>query len=282
MSYSNELQTPRTRHLSRGSSRGPAEPSWPQRRERCPGFTDPYYLHYSALVRSLEQARDRYVRAPADILDVGCGDMPYYPLFASVAREYEGTDVEPGPHVRYVCPVEELVVPDASFDLVLCTQVLEHVRDPAVALGEIARVLRPGGYAFVSTHGVWPFHPYPGDFWRWTQQGLEALFGYARDLTLLELVPHRGTASCVALMVNYYVDVAARKARVAPVGRAVSAVLNLAGLAGDRIGRLRYPHPDTLIHNFLAVACRTEAEPGTHDAGSDPDSAPGEQRAVRP
>ena len=40
--------------------------------------------------------------------------------------EYVGSDIEPGPNVRYVCPVEQLEIPDESYDVVLCTQVLEH------------------------------------------------------------------------------------------------------------------------------------------------------------
>jgi SAM-dependent methyltransferase len=196
------------------------------------------------------------------VLDVGCGDMPYYPLFAELAEEYVGTDVEPGPHVRYVCPVERLELPDRSFDLVLCTQVLEHVREPHLALREICRVLKPGGQAFVTTHGVWPFHPYPADYNRWTQQGLEALFDDTESLTLVELVPHRGTASCLALLLNYYVEVAARRARLTPVGSAVSALVNCTGIVGDRFRRLLYPNPDTLIHNFLVVARRNLVDEG--------------------
>lgn len=199
------------------------------------------------------------------MLDVGCGDMPYYPLFAALAGDYAGADVEPRPRVRYVCPVEDLDVPAASFDLVLCTQVLEHVDDPKRALEEITRVLRPGGHAFVTTHGVWPFHPYPGDYWRWTQQGLGALFDRTAGLTLLELIPHRGTASCLALMLNYYVDIATRKSGFVPL-LALSAALNVAGIAGDRIDRLRFPHADTLIHNFLAVARRGGADESTRGA----------------
>jgi len=232
------------------------EERWPQRRERRPSFVDPYFLHYSALTRSLLVARDRYVDGPVEVLDVGCGDMPYFPLFTSVAADYAGVDVEHGPGVRYVCPVEDLDIPDASFDLVLCTQVLEHVRDPNKALREIARVLRPGGYAFLTTHGVWPFHPYPGDYWRWTQQGLEALFDRVSDLRLVELIPHRGTVSCLALLLNYNVDIAARRTKLVPVGHALCAALNLVGIAGDRVGRLNYP----LIHNFLAVARRARAD----------------------
>jgi SAM-dependent methyltransferase len=236
------------------------ERTWPQRRERRPWFTDAYYLHYSALARSLFRARDRYIRAPARILDVGCGEMPYYPLFAKVAEEYLGVDVEPGPRVTYVGSVEALPVPDASFDLVLCTQVLEHVRRPDEALREIARVLRHGGHAFLTTHGIWPFHPYPADRWRWTQQGLETLVEETPGLTLRQLVPHRATASSIALLLNYYIDIVTRRPPLKPFGWAAIAFLNAVGLAGDCIPRLRFPNQDTLIHNFLAV-CERLPEP---------------------
>jgi SAM-dependent methyltransferase len=234
------------------------EATWPQRRERRPSFVDPYYLHYSALAKSLAAARDRYVRAPARILDIGCGDMPYYPLFVGISEEYLGTDLEPGPNVTYVCPVEALEIDDASFDLVLCTQVLEHSRDPGQALREIARVLKPGGHVFATTHGVWPFHPYPVDLWRWTQQGLETLVADTPSLRLEELVPHRGTAAALALMVNYYVDVVTRRPILAPVRWTAVSALNVVGLAGDRVRRLGYPNQDTLIHNFLVVCVRDD------------------------
>ena len=235
------------------------EATWPQRRERRPRFVDPYYLHYSALVGSLAAARDRYVTPSSRILDIGCGDMPYYPLFADLAEEYVGTDIEPGPNVTFVCPVEQLEIPDASFDVVLCTQVLEHSRDPAQALREITRVLRPGGHAFVTTHGIWPFHPYPVDLWRWTQQGLETIVADTPGLRLRELVPHRGTASAFALMASYYVDVVTRRRILAPIRWAAISALNAAGLAGDRVRRLGYPNQDTLIHNFLVVCSRDGA-----------------------
>ena len=188
------------------------EATWPQRRERRPSFVDPYYLHYSALVESLAAARDRYVTPSSRILDIGCGDMPYYPLFADPRRGVRRDGHRAGSRTSPTSvPVEQLEIPDASFDLVLCTQVLEHSREPAQALREITRVLRPGGHAFVTTHGIWPFHPYPVDLWRWTQQGLETIVADTPGLRLRELVPHRGTASAFALMASYYVDVVTRR-----------------------------------------------------------------------
>jgi SAM-dependent methyltransferase len=226
-------------------------------RRRRPTIVDPWYLVLREITSSLEQARDRYIEAPAVILDIGCGDMPYYPIFASVASDYFGTDIQPGPLITYVCPAEELTVPDASVDLVLSTQVLEHVRNPHRALQEIARVLRPGGYAFVTTHGVWPFHPHPTDYWRWTQQGFEALFQDVDGLELVELAPHGGTVSCFATLINHYIRAFAGRLHSA-LGWPLIALINVAGLIGDcAVEHLRFPNPDTLIVNYLAVARRS-------------------------
>src|SRR5581483_9410804 len=140
--------------------------AWPGREWRNPRRGDADFLLRYAIAASLAAARDRYVAPGSRILDVGCGIMPYFPLFADVADAYEGTDITPGPNVTYVCPIESLTVPSESYDIVLCTQVLEHVRHPREGLAEPARVLRPGGHLFVTTHGVFPFHPNPTDYWR--------------------------------------------------------------------------------------------------------------------
>jgi SAM-dependent methyltransferase len=237
--------------------------SWPARRERRPSFFNPYYLHYTALAASLTEARDRYVQRPARVLDVGCGRMPYYPIFEAVASDYVGSDITPGPRIRHVCPVEDLDVGDGRYDLVLCTQVIEHVADPDRALAEIARVLRPGGHAFITTHGVWPYHPYPTDYRRWTQQGLEDLVARTENLTLVELVPHRGTAACLALLASFYLDVVVRRGRSRRLGSALIGLVNAAGLLGERLDhRFVYPNQDTLIHNFLVVARRSDGGAG--------------------
>jgi SAM-dependent methyltransferase len=59
-----------------------------------------------------------------------------------------------------------------SYDMVLSTQVLEHVSSPQAYLREAFRVLKPGGVLLLSTHGVYPDHGCPFDYWRWTADGL--------------------------------------------------------------------------------------------------------------
>jgi hypothetical protein len=78
--------------------------SWPQRLRRSPKLTSSFYLLRSAITKSLAEARDRYLEAPVTILDIGCGDMPYFPVFESLASDYVGADLPPGPRIRFVGP----------------------------------------------------------------------------------------------------------------------------------------------------------------------------------
>ena len=70
---------------------------------------------------------------------------------------------------------EELPFASDSFDMVLCTQVLEHVSDPWLVVSEARRVLKPRGVLLLSTHGIWIRHGCPNDNWRFTSDGLLAL-----------------------------------------------------------------------------------------------------------
>jgi SAM-dependent methyltransferase len=217
------------------------------------------YLVMQYLTDSLVAARDEYVPRGAALLDVGCGDMPYYPIFAELVGDYAGADLFPGTNVRYVCPSEKLSVPDESFDVALSTQMLEHVRDPHASMSEIRRVLRPGGVALVSTHGVWPYHPVPNDYWRWTHEGLAALLEDVGGFDLVEIVPHGGTAACLASLVNYYLAVwsAGKGSLIGRLSGYTVAVVNLLAILTDRsLKQIAYPAEHSLTMNYLVIARR--------------------------
>jgi SAM-dependent methyltransferase len=190
------------------------------------------------------------------LLDVGCGEKPYEPLFAPYVAEYVGVDVA-NPAADLEGTVEEIPVPDESFELVLCTQTLEHAADPARAVRELRRVTAPGGRVLASTHGVQVYHPNPDDLWRWTHAGLERLFGENGDWSAVTVTPGSGTAACLGMLIAHYADLLAKRARVRPLGLPVVVAANLGGRGLDAlVPGLRAPQPGTIFANYHVVAER--------------------------
>lgn len=92
-------------------------------------------------------------------------------------QEYVGTDIEPGDGVDVVDDLENprnLV--GRRFGFAICCSVLEHVRRPWVAAEAISDIVAPGGYLYVATPWVWPYHPYPDDYFRFSFSGIASLF----------------------------------------------------------------------------------------------------------
>jgi SAM-dependent methyltransferase len=125
-------------------------------------------LALAGTVRSFSMSHSFSDRA---VLDVGCGTMPYRSMFTQRGARYLGADIGGTPDIL-IPPDGALPLADESVDFVVSFQVLEHVRSVAAYLSTARRVLRKDGRMFLSTHGVWPYHPHPTDYWRWTRDGL--------------------------------------------------------------------------------------------------------------
>jgi SAM-dependent methyltransferase len=110
-------------------------------------------------------------------------------------------DVEPYPHVDVVGDAQELPFRSGVFDLVCCSSTLEHLHFPDRVIGEIRRVLRPGGQVFVETPFVYPFHGDDAtgekDYLRMTAAGLRHAL---RDFQELETGQSVGPAGTVSLL----------------------------------------------------------------------------------
>ncbi|MGV3485744.1 MAG: class I SAM-dependent methyltransferase [Planctomycetaceae bacterium] len=142
-----------------------------QRLNPQPG--EPLYLVLSDLILSL---RPLASQLPLKILDLGCGGSPYRSLFPKSV--YHRADIAGVENLDFEIPTDgpqwRLPAEESSYDLVLSSQVLEHVLDPMSYLQEAHRLVKPGGRLVLSTHGMFEDHGCPYDFRRWTADGLTA------------------------------------------------------------------------------------------------------------
>jgi SAM-dependent methyltransferase len=219
---------------------------------RTPSYAETNYAVRGPLVHWLE-SEATHTSERTRILDVGCGVKPYEPLFRPHAS-YVGVDVG-NPAADLEGAAEALPVEDASFDLVLCTQTLEHCLDPPAAVRELRRVVAPGGRVLASTHGVQVYHPAPEDLWRWTHAGLERLFRENGEWSAVRVQPGSGTTACVAMLAAYYVHHVAERTRLRRLGRLVISGLNRGAEAIDRRSELlRSLSPGTIHANYHVTA----------------------------
>lgn len=129
------------------------------------------------VLRQMAQVLRRFIADPAlrldgaEVIDFGCGARPYERWFTAAGARYRGADIDAEHEVR-VRADGTLACGDAACDVVASFQVLEHVWDVGAYLREARRVLRPDGRLLLSTHGTWLYHPHPGDYRRWTSEGL--------------------------------------------------------------------------------------------------------------
>ena len=125
------------------------------------------------LRHELERAIEAHLPAGtgALVVDMGCGEMPYRPLFEARGAKYVGCDLDPAAPVR-ISPGSPVPLGDGCAAMVGSFQVLEHVWDLGWYLNECRRLLHPDGRLLLSTHGTWLYHPHPTDFRRWTKDGL--------------------------------------------------------------------------------------------------------------
>jgi len=112
------------------------------------------------------------------VLDLGAGDGPYRELFdhaTYISNDWEES-VHPGARsADVVAPAWDLPLDSSSIDLVLATELLEHVPDPGRVLRECARVIKAGGRLAVTVPMTWQLHELPHDYFRFTPAGIEEL-----------------------------------------------------------------------------------------------------------
>ena len=225
-----------------------------RREQYLPGWlgllVNPFYFARRGLLRELCPL---LAGLSGEVLDVGCGHKPYRSFVP--ADRYVGLDID-SPVTRALGVADVLYdgrrfpLPDASFDGVLCSQVFEHVFNPEEFLGEICRVLRPGGRLVLTVPFVWDEHEQPHDFARYSSFGLKALLernGFEVEVQRRSVADARIIFQLVAAYVfkvtqsrHHWVNHLVQLALIAP--------LNICGVV---LGMILPGNPDLYLDNIV-------------------------------
>jgi SAM-dependent methyltransferase len=195
------------------------------------------------------------------VLDVGSQYCPYYPLFERKCEAYTSMDLVDTPIVDIVCNAEDMPVEDCSYDLVLCTQVLEHCQNFQGIVDECHRVLKPGGTLILTVPSVYPVHGYPADNWRFMPDGLRHLL---RAFAKVEVLGELDFAESLASVNCHYGHVIT--GRMGWLGLAINPLWNLAtNVFGRVLSALLGP---CTYNNFTSFSMSLWAEARKEDSPS--------------
>lgn len=152
----------------------PDGPRWKASRDPRRVGVGSYYIA-GRLIRHVAPVLERHCRGR--LLDLGCGLVPYYGIYAPRIEASVCVDWPQTGHASVHLDVHAdlnaaLPLRTDAFDTVLLTDVLEHIARPAELVAEIARVLRPGGTLVATTPFLYWLHEQPHDYYRYTEFAL--------------------------------------------------------------------------------------------------------------
>lgn len=115
------------------------------------------------------------------LLDLGCGHVPLYMMYRSLVDDCTCVDWASSLHENeFLDVVHDLTQPlpfeDATFDTIICSDVLEHIPTPMACVAEISRVLKPGGKVIFNVPFLYWIHEAPYDFHRYTEFAIQRMF----------------------------------------------------------------------------------------------------------
>ncbi|KKB46610.1 hypothetical protein HMPREF1212_04106 [Parabacteroides sp. HGS0025] len=140
------------------------------------------YIYYKCYLTDMKGVLDKYICKNNFVFDIGCGNKPFEQYIRSLLKNdipamYIGSDVVQSSDnkVDIICDATNIPASSSSYDIVICTQVIEHIFDHIKVFKEANRLLKPGGFFIVSSNFVWEMHEVPYDYYRFTRYGFRAL-----------------------------------------------------------------------------------------------------------
>ncbi|MCD7850869.1 MAG: class I SAM-dependent methyltransferase [Parabacteroides sp.] len=145
---------------------------------------DPKYLYVASYLIG-DLVAEAYFEAIqkwafGDIADLGCGNVPLFEMYKGLTKSQTCIDWVNTLHKNDFLDIEcdlnsRLDIPDNTFDTVILSDVLEHIRKPEILVGELYRVTRPNGVLILGVPFYYWLHEIPYDYFRYTEYALKSL-----------------------------------------------------------------------------------------------------------
>lgn len=141
-----------------------------------------FYIVHSYYFKNLKKVMDEHIKEGFRVFDIGCGNKPFEQYIRTLIKRdepeyYVGCDIAQSSEqkVDIICDAANISVKESVYDVVICTEVVEHVFEHRKVFEEAYGLLRPGGVFIVSAPFVWDIHEAPYDFYRFTRYGFQRL-----------------------------------------------------------------------------------------------------------
>jgi len=127
----------------------------------------------------------------AKVLDIGAGECPLRSSLEAIGFFYQSLDIQQNSQgsIDYIARIDqklpEALLSSCGFDLLLITEVLEHVPDWEAAFANISALLKPGGKCIITVPFFYMLHEEPFDYWRPTVHALR-YFATSKGLDVID------------------------------------------------------------------------------------------------
>lgn len=154
-----------------------------------------YFFGTSCLNKSPYKFLKDNSNADSLILNLGSGTQKKFGKTINV-------DILPWAGIDILADMRNLPFNDQSVDFIICTSVLEHLTDTTTVIKEMHRVLKNNGKLYIDAPFIYPFHSSPGDYFRWTAEGIKHLINPLFIVVEVD-VRHGPTSAFIMIFVSW-------------------------------------------------------------------------------
>lgn len=143
--------------------------------------------HHMDLIKEYKRIFSKYIKKNSKVLDLGAGRLFYRDIIKQYSKNYKSIDfTKTHNDLDHIGTASNTNLKSNEFDVIFCSQVLEHVPDPNESFEEINRILKKDGIAIISVPFLMYLHNEPYDFFRYTKHALRK-FSKENNFKIIEL-----------------------------------------------------------------------------------------------